>query len=70
MDVCEKKRMDVEKAMKKAVKETQGTEQWGQAVERVFREIVKLYLCVGGAEDMGYVLAEALEAAMEEGDEE
>ena len=69
MDVCEKREMDVEQAVVRASKEIRGTQQWYLAVERVFKEIVKCWVCGEEITDVGFVLGKIVEA-IEEGEKE
>jgi len=69
MNVCVKREMDLEQAVLRASKEVRGTQQWYLAIERVFKETVKMWVCGEEISDVGFVLGKIVEA-IEEGEKE
>jgi len=65
MNVCEKREIDVEQAVLRASKEVRGTQQWYLAIERVFKETVKMWVCGEEISDVGFVLGKIVEAIEE-----
>jgi len=69
MDICKKREMDLEQAVLRAAKEIRGTQKWYLAVEQVFKETVKMWVCGEEISDVGFVLGKIVEA-IEEGEKE